>query len=167
MTPVIVAMAVSIVAFGVFMAAVPSLQPPVNDVHSLQAMAAGVFPWLLVVFGLSRVLRGRPFALTELVMASVFSLIGMCALTASGLFLANARLDGGAVETHVTRVIWVGRRDAEARVEPWDPARSWQKVGLPRAVHRTLRPGDRIEVDVHPGALGWPWVSDVRKVGKP
>jgi hypothetical protein len=167
MTPAVVALIGSMVVFGLFMGAVPALQPPVNDLSSLEAMAAGFLPWLLVVFGLSRALRGRPFALTELVVSSLFSLIGVCALTATGLFLVNARLDGSPAETHVTRVLWVAGRDSEARVEPWDPTRTWQKISVPRAVHRTLRKGDALEVDVHPGALGWPWLSDVRKVAKP
>ncbi len=68
--------------------------------------------------------------------------------------------------THTTTIL-SKPRGGDTRVVPWDHARSWQKVGMSHAVYVSTKVGDSLEVHVQPGALGWPWVSDVRKAGEP
>ena len=66
--------------------------------------------------------------------------------------------------TRRARVLSRQRRDSELYVTPWDPGRARQKVGVPRALWREAQVGDALEVDTHPGALGWTWASGVRRL---
>ena len=58
----------------------------------------------------------------------------------------------------------VAGRDREIFFPSWRPDRPRGKVGTSWAVFRTLQKNDTIEIDTRPGALGWTWVPEVRKV---
>lgn len=161
--PVIAAVGVVMLVVVLVAATLPGWPPPVDDVNALKGLGVGLIPWLLLVFGLSRALRGRPMALVELIVCSILGFFASSTITAAALFAVNARLDHNPMHTYTVEVVTVGRRDGELRVVPWDPSRTWQKVPANAALRKSLAVGDRVEVDVHPGVLGWPWVSEVRK----
>jgi hypothetical protein len=161
--PVLAGVGLLMVVISGFAGTLRLWPPPVDDVNSLKAMGAGLIPWLFIVFGLKRALHGRPMALLELIVCSILGFFASGAITAATLFAVNARLDSSPLHTYTAEVVSVGRRDSEVRVVPWDPTHTWQKVPANAALRKTLSPGDRVEVDVHPGVLGWPWVSEVRK----
>jgi hypothetical protein len=128
--------------------------------------ALGLVGWILAVAALSRVMRARSTGMMELGLTAFALLFSVPLVGAALLYFVNSGLDPTAPVTHTTTVLSVrrSRDDNNVRVVPWDPARTWQKVGMDYATFKTLHQGDTIEVDVHPGTLGWPWVSAVRRV---
>jgi hypothetical protein len=161
--PVFASFVFSAVAFIAMMATLGVTHPPVDDPNSFRAFGYGLLVWVVVVVAMARLLRGRARSLVETAASSAALLLGVPALTATVLFVVNSRGAQPAPTTHVTRVVSLHAKDHEIRCVPWDPTRTWQKVGSNAAVFRTLKVGDAIEVTVHPGAIGWPWVSDVRR----
>lgn len=162
--PLLAALAFGMVAFGALLALVPLVPAPLDDSDSLRGLGLGLIPWAVVLGLAVRAMRGRTQSLAEVFLVALALLIGVPSLSALGLYAVNARLDDSAATTHRGRVMFRQRRDSEVYVTAWEPGRERQKVGVPRAIWRGLAVGDEIEVDVHPGVLGWPWVSGVRRV---
>ena len=136
---------------------------PLYDTDSLRALGLGLIGWLAAMVVVVRLMRERVQHMIELFLIAAALFVGVPSLVAVGLFAANSGLDRGAAVTHRATIVQRMRRDSEVFVVPWDADRLRQKVGLPRALWREVQPGDAIEVDVHPGAFGWPWMSGVRR----
>lgn len=136
---------------------------PLNDLDSLRALGFGLVGWVVAMVVVVRLMRDRVQHMIELFLIALALFVGVPSLVALGLFAANSGLDHGAAATHCATIVSRSRQDSEVRVVPWDRDRLFQKVGLPRPLWREVQPGDALEVDVHPGALGWPWTSGVRR----
>lgn len=162
--PAIAAMLGAAAAFAAMLALVPVLPAPLDDADSVRALGLGLLAWLPVTAAVVALMRRSVQSMVEVFVVALALLIGVPSLTAIGLFAANARLDHGAATTRRAQVLSRQRRDSELFVTPWEPGRARQKVGVPRAIWREAQVGDTIEVDTHPGALGWTWASGVRRV---
>jgi hypothetical protein len=162
--PAIVAMLGAAAAFTAMLALVAVLPAPLNDSDSVRALGLGLLAWLPVTAAVVALMRRSVQSMVEVFVVALALLIGVPSLTAIGLFAANARLDQSAATTHRAQVLSKQRRDSELYVTPWEPRVARQKVGVPRAIWRDVQVGDTVEVDTHPGALGWTWTSDVRRV---
>ncbi|MFO0658258.1 MAG: hypothetical protein U0165_00265 [Polyangiaceae bacterium] len=152
---------VSLMAFGAMLA---SGRPLADDVNAIKAMSVGLIPTAIAAVLIRRLLRGRPFALVELIVTSILGMFGMCALTGGLLISLNMRLDSSAVVTQKTDVVSVPRKGDAVQVVPWDPTRTWQRVPVGYPLVRSLHAGDHLEVDLRNGAFGWPWFVEVRRV---
>jgi hypothetical protein len=161
--PAIVSLLGAGVSFAALLALAPVVHAPLDDLDTLRALGLGVIAALVVAAVVVRALRGQVRHLAEVFVVVLGLLVGVPSLTAIGLFAANSGLDHSAPATHRAGVLLRQRRDSELYVTPWEGGRARQKVGVPRALWRSVEVGDTIEVDTHPGALGWTWVSDVRR----
>ena len=111
----------------------------------------------------SRRLRGRPLAMFEMLAVGISLLASLPFVGAFLLFALNASLDGGATTVHHARVVGYYKHNAHTvYVSPWTGARTCEKVIVPPSLG-TLSVGDALDVDTRPGALGWEWVSEVRR----
>ncbi len=164
--PALACAAVAVVGFAALRIFAGEVHAPLDDRSSLGALGLGLCGWVLAVAGLWFALRGRAQAHFELVACAFALLIGVPALTALGLFAANSSLDRAPMVPRRAQIVRLARHDHEVYVTPW-PGRVQQKVGVRWATFKRLHEGDTIEVDTHPGALGWPWVSDVRPATAP
>jgi hypothetical protein len=142
----------------------PLVHPPLDDVDSIKAIGLGLPVWALVMVGLWAARRGRPNSVRELLIASILLFFALPPLVGAMAFALNAGLDSGSVTTHSVRITSLASRDHEAAFPSWRPGRSRDKVGMSWDLFRTLHVGDRIDIDARPGALGWTWVPEVRKV---
>jgi hypothetical protein len=161
--PAIAAMIASGVAFAAMLALAPVLHAPIDDLDTLRAMGLGLVAWLPVTALIMVLLRDRMRNMVEVFLIVLALLVGVPSVVTAGLFAANSGLDHSEATTRRAQVLSRQRRDSELYVTPWEPGRARQKVGVPRALWRDAQVGDSIEVDTHPGALGWPWTSDVRR----
>jgi hypothetical protein len=139
------------------------LHAPIDDLDTLRAMGLGLVAWLPVTALIMVLLRDRMRNMVEVFLIVLALLVGVPSVVTAGLFAANSGLDHSEATTRRAQVLSRQRRDSELYVTPWEPGRARQKVGVPRALWRDAQVGDSIEVDTHPGALGWPWTSDVRR----
>jgi hypothetical protein len=86
----------------------------------------------------------------------------------AAVVLVNGALDSSAVEPHtaiVTRKI-VSRGKGVSyylEISSWRPNRSSERVHVSYGVYLQLRINDPVILEVHPGALGIPWIEGVRK----
>lgn len=156
----------SIVIVPIFFATVPAMRPPVDDMNSLKVFGVGLVVWVVVMAALARLLRARPTGLLEFGLSALALFFGVPCATAALLFLANSGLDSSEPTVRTAQILsmYSGRDNRELRVTSWDPARPWQKVGVDNATFKALHKGDMVEIEMHPGALGWPWVSSVRRL---
>ncbi len=137
--------------------------PPMDASHVLLAIALGVVLWPIAMFFVSRGLRGRPLAMFEVIAIGFALLVSLPFVGASGLFALNRQLDGAAPTPHHARVVAYYKRNAHTvYVAPWGPDGGREKVIVSPSLG-TLNIGDALDVDTHPGAFGWTWVSDVRR----
>lgn len=150
----------------IFFVLVRLMPTPMNDNDSLKAIGIGMLVWVVVAVVIARVQRAHSLGLATFAVTILPLFFSVPLLSAAALFFVNAGLDASAPTTHRAKVTAVrGTRDDKyVHVVPWDADRSFQKVDPPFAVWKTLHVGDEIDVDVHPGALGWPWMSNVKKV---
>jgi hypothetical protein len=81
--------------------------------------------------------------------------------------IANGALDKSPVQTISTTVsqkrISSSRRSKSYIVvaDSWRPGKDEESLTVNRGLYQTLKVGQSIVVDVHPGALGMPWYSRV------
>lgn len=164
--PAMAAAIFSLITVPVFFAAVPAMRPPFEDANSLKALGVGLLVWAVVVAALARLLRARPAGLAEFGLSALALFFGVPCATAALLFLANSGLDSSEPTVRTAQILstYSGRDSRELRVSSWDPARPWLKVGVDRATFKALHKGDMVEIEMHPGALGWPWVSSMRRL---
>ena len=127
-------------------------------------MGYGLVAWVPVTALILALLRARVRSMAEVFVIALALLVGVPSLGTMALFAANSGLDRSEATTRRARVLSRQRRDSELYVTPWDPGRARQKVGVPRALWREAQVGDALEVDTHPGALGWTWASGVRRL---
>jgi hypothetical protein len=161
--PAVAAIVFGGVAFAAMLGFANTGHAPLRDTDSLRAMGLGVVAWVFAMAAVVRLMRGRSQGMVEIALIALGLFIGVPSCTAIGLFAANSGLDHGEVTTHEAQVVLRQRRDSEVFVVPGITMPGRQKVGVSRALWRELAVGDTIEVDTHPGALGWPWVSAVRR----
>lgn len=161
--PAVIGLFAAGISFAALLILAPVLHAPMNDTDTLNAMGIGLGVCLVVAVVVLRALRDRMRNMVEVFLVALAMLIGVPSLTTVGLFAANSGLDHSAAITHTAQVQLRQRRDSELYVTGWEPSRQRQKVGVPRAIWRAAQVGDFVEIDTHPGALGWPWVSDVRR----
>ncbi|MDB4928378.1 MAG: hypothetical protein JWM10_862 [Myxococcaceae bacterium] len=162
--PAVVALLGSAAAFVALLVLVPVLPAPLDDADSVRALSLGLVAWLPATVAFVALLRRRVRSMVEVFVVALALFVGVPSLTASCLFAANSRLDHSAATTRRAQVLSRQRRDSELYVTPWGPGPARQKVGVARAIWRETQVGDTIEVDTHPGALGWTWTSDVRRL---
>jgi hypothetical protein len=138
------------------------LHPPIDNGAVGAAILLGLVPWFLVVILVARRLRSRPLAMLEVPALALALVIWVPFSFAFGLFYINSHWDGSAPEVHHTRVVDYYRRNRHTvYVAPWDESGARRKVIVPDAIAR-VDIGDALEIESHPGALGWTWVSSVR-----
>lgn len=138
--------------------------PPMDDVDSMKGLALGLPVWALAMAGVWAARRGKPNSVRELFVASILLFFALPPLTGGAVFAFNAGTDSGPVTTHTVQIASLSGRDHEVYFPSWRPGRVRDKVGTTWEVFRTLHKGDTISIDTRPGALGWTWVPDVRKV---
>jgi len=127
----------------------------------------GLVAWLplcgavyLASRGRCRSVHGFVYSILGLLMASPAVALG------AGIQL-NARLDHGAPEPHVTRVLAVTTSESRVgtsysvRLQSWRPG--WPDVSFnpPSSTGSLLEPGHMVKVMTRPGRFGWEWMSDV------
>jgi hypothetical protein len=84
----------------------------------------------------------------------------------AGLLLVNARLDPDPPVAHVTTVTAKftmpgALRTSRLVVASWRPGRRVERIPVGPQDYTRFSPGDRVEVRVHSGLVGIPWVSSV------
>jgi hypothetical protein len=142
------------------------LHPPLGDGHVLRALGAGALAWVLVAALAARRLRTRPLALLEVPAVALSLLVLVPFVVACALFAANAGFDGSAATPHHARVVDYYKHNTHTvYVAPWDETGARQKVILPESLG-PIAIGDAFDIDVRAGALGWPWVTSVRRAEK-
>ncbi len=133
---------------------------------------AGVGVWvvMLPIFGL--VVRGRSSSLSTMIAASslwLFSIAWLGAVTAPWF---NWLLDDAPTEPRVATVISFQelQNDDDDSVRYVVRLRSWTDDGAELEVVRddggSLKPGQKLTVQVHQGYFGWPWMAPSPKVEK-
>jgi hypothetical protein len=138
--------------------------PPMDDLDSMKALGLGLPVWAIALAGVWAARRGKPNSIRELFLASILLFFALPPLVGGTLFAVNAGMDSGPVTTHTVQIASLARRDHEVYFPGWRPDRARDKVGTSWEVFRTLQKGDTIAIDTRPGALGWTWVPEVRKV---
>jgi hypothetical protein len=120
----------------------------------------GAVAWVAYLLAVGAVFRGRSDGLRR---ALVYGFVGALVVPFLGALTAlavNVALDGGAAESRDAVVLRTGRghhvtiRTDAGRVS----------VPVSSEFADVLRPGSRVRVRCHPGALGWAWIEAVTPV---
>jgi hypothetical protein len=128
----------------------------------LMAVGIGAAVYFLLMVALTMRLRGRSDALGNLILAALFG-AGAVPLGIGGLVLwLNARLDHNPPRAVVTTVTSIARKGNSISVESWRGTRP-ERVPVDRPLKRSLKPGDHVRVQSHPGAFGWEWAEAVHE----
>jgi hypothetical protein len=128
----------------------------------LIAIGIGAAVYFLLMVALAMRLRGRSDALGNLILAALFGAV-VVPLGISVLVLwLNERLDHSPPHAVVTTVTSIARKGDSISVESWRGARP-ERVRVDWSLRRTLKPGDHVRVQSHPGAFGWEWAEAVHE----
>jgi hypothetical protein len=139
------------------------MHTPLAAGHILAALGLSLLPSLAVVAAAAKKLQRRPFAIFEVPAVALALMTTLPFVFAVGLFALNAQLDRAPVVKHHTRVVGFYKHNrGTVWVAPWDDATQRQKLILPSSL-LPVHEGDAIDVDAHPGALGWPWASNMTR----
>jgi hypothetical protein len=98
-------------------------------------------------------------------MTTLLALVPLCAATA---LLANGALDRLPVDAHpLVITAKLVRRGKSAsyylQVQSWRPNRSFEELQVPYRVYAQFQTNDPVVVEVHRGALGIPWLGEIRQ----
>jgi hypothetical protein len=139
------------------------VHPPIDNGHVALALLSGLILWPPAVYLAARMLRGRPLVLLEM-FAVALALLGVAPFVGgSALFAVNSGLDHAAATHHRARVLdHYKRNKSTVWVEGEGAGAERVKIVVPSS-SPAVSVGDTLEFDSHPGALGWTWVTDVRR----
>jgi hypothetical protein len=139
---------------------------PLADHRQVPYLFAGGFGlWIAAVAALYFFLRGGTRSLGQLVLAAFFLLLGLPALGAMLLGVANSAFDSSPAVTHDTRVIGLPKNPRKSRqvgFEPWQAGLDRVGYSVPASRLSTLKVGDPAQIVTHAGALGWEWIEEVK-----
>ena len=137
-----------------------------DDLDSIRIFGLGLIAWVavlvLLVAGVSRaVTTGIGAAAGG---GAVPAVRGACRCSPTRHVRLNSGLDHGPATTRTAQIQRIARQDRELFFAPSKPGRIHDKVGVSAEVYRSVKVGDSVEIALHPGALGWSWVSSVRRL---
>lgn len=121
----------------------------------------GAALWGVFMLGLVAAVRGRSDALQHVLLGAVIGVFALPMLGGFGLLALNSALDGAPAERHAATVLRMHRKPLDLHVTSWRPGRDEEAVLTTGAFFRQVKPGDRVEVRVHPGRFGWAWTDRV------
>jgi hypothetical protein len=166
-SPIVVILHVMLTCFAAMfllvMGAKDLVHPPVASGHVALALLSGLVLWPPVVYVAARMLRGRPLVMLELFAVAV-ALLGVAPFVGGyALFAVNSGLDHAAATHRRARVLDHYKRNSHTVwVEGQGAGAEREKIIVPSSIP-VVSVGDTLEFDSHPGALGWPWITDVRR----
>ena len=137
---------------------------PINDHQFQLELALSLVLWAPCIPLFVRLYRGRPLAVLYVLYSAFAAITVIPFLGAFTLSALNAGLDHSPATTHHVRVVKFYRRNTHTVfVSPWDTPLTWRskKIIVPPSI-AVVNKGDALDVDTHPGAFGWTWVSGVR-----
>ncbi len=122
---------------------------------------AGAALWGVAVLALAAAVRGRSDALQVVLVGALVGVFALPMLGGFGLVALNSALDGAPAERHAATVLRMHRKPLDLHVTSWRPGRDEETVLTTGAFFQQVKPGDRVEVRVHPGRFGWAWADRV------
>lgn len=122
--------------------------------------------WLLFTLSMVLVLRGRSYAFRMFLVASFIALFSLPFGGGAASLWLNQALDASPAEAHEATVRRLSRKGRVVRVTSWRAGHDIETTNAPMAVFRTLKVGDRVIVQTHRGAFGWPWAEPIRDKAK-
>ena len=139
---------------------------PLADHRQVPYLFAGGFGlWIAAVAALYFFLRGGSRSIGQLILAAFFLLLGLPALGAMLLGVANSAFDGSPAVTHDTRVVSLPknpRKNRQVGFEPWQAGLDKVNYSVSSSRLSTLKVGEPAQIVTHAGALGWEWIEDVK-----
>jgi hypothetical protein len=119
--------------------------------------------WAVYVVGLSLVMRGRSYAFRVVLLGGIITMFSVPFGGGALILALNQLLDPSAATQH--DVIVVDRHSYKGNhtltVPTWKGGAGMLKIHVPRATYDTLKIGDQIVVQAHPGAFGWEWLERI------
>ncbi|MFO0605946.1 MAG: hypothetical protein U0324_22365 [Polyangiales bacterium] len=121
----------------------------------------GAALWGVFMLVLVAAVRGRSDALQHVLLGALVGVFALPMLGGFGLVALNSALDGAPAERHTATVLRMHRKPLDLHVTSWRPGRDEEAVLTTGAFFQQVKPGDRVEVRVHPGRFGWAWTDRV------
>jgi hypothetical protein len=144
------------------------------DPHTLlgERFAQWTLPLTIALAGLWLLAERERLGARTRSVASALLLAAVAFLSAfwagGGVYLINVGADDSAPAWGASRVTRLSTSTTKAgklyhaSVEPWSASPEPVELDVPRATYRALHVGARVEIGVRRGALGIPWVDEVR-----
>ncbi len=142
--------------------------PPLDATPFWHGALLGLPLWLPLLWVSVRLLRGAAYSHTDVLTVGLLLLIATPLLAIALLVGLNGCLDPVAAQRHPLTVAatYYTRSDRSTsyylQVPSWRTPGALEELSVRRALYEQLAVGDRVEVGIRPGYLGYPWISSVQ-----